>query len=280
MRRHVTASQRTLRLQAKFGPLTADHPAVARVGTAEPLPTWPEFSARVNAAKKLTVRDVWGLMLTSLPGARTLPRSIGRASGRACAAAGAALHGQGCCWGQSAATQLAVQPPIPLLCAALPYEAYAVGCLAADALEQCSQITTTDLAAGPAPLCQLCCWKHLRLACLAATALGAAALLLVPKQKRTEAGQGYVSPTPYAGAGVGPELAEAVLRAFATPRALWRAYAAALAAAAAAGQPAAPAAAAVLAGLPVSAHRKVSPAQAAKVFGGLFVCGWAAAAPG
>ncbi|KAK9831459.1 hypothetical protein WJX81_007468 [Elliptochloris bilobata] len=132
-------------LQAKYGPLTADHPAVERAGAAEPLPTWAQFSARVAAAKKLTVRDVWGLMLTSLP-------------------------------------------------------------------------------------------------------------------------------------GVGSELAEAVLRAYPTPLSLWRAYAAAQSAASAAGQPAGPAAAAVLAGLPVSAHRKVSPAQAAKVFGGLFACGWQAAA--
>ena len=39
-----------------------------RGGAAEPLPTWAQFSARAAAAKKLTVRDVWGLMLTSLPG--------------------------------------------------------------------------------------------------------------------------------------------------------------------------------------------------------------------
>ena len=55
--------------QAKYGPLTADHPAVERGRAAEPLPTWAQFSARAVAAKKLTVRDVWGLMLTSLPGA-------------------------------------------------------------------------------------------------------------------------------------------------------------------------------------------------------------------
>lgn len=68
-----------------------------------------------------------------------------------------------------------------------------------------------------------------------------------------------------------------MLRAFPTPLALWRAYAGALAAAGAAGQPLGPAAAAVLTGLPVSAHRKFSPAQAAKVFGALFACGWQAA---
>ena len=57
-------------VQAKLGPLTADHPAVESGGVAEPLPTWSEFRARVSAAKQLTVRDVWGLMLTSVPGAR------------------------------------------------------------------------------------------------------------------------------------------------------------------------------------------------------------------
>ncbi len=57
-------------MQAKLGPLTADHPAVMSGGAAEPLPTWSEFRARVSAAKQLTVRDVWGLMLTSVPGAR------------------------------------------------------------------------------------------------------------------------------------------------------------------------------------------------------------------
>ena len=77
---------------------------------------------------------------------------------------------------------------------------------------------------------------------------------------------------------MGPELAEAVLRAHPTPLSLWQAYAAALAVASAAGRPAAPAAAGVLAGLLVSAHRKISPAQAAKVFSGLFASGWQAAA--
>ena len=77
---------------------------------------------------------------------------------------------------------------------------------------------------------------------------------------------------------MGCELAEAVLRAYPTPLSLWHAYAAALASASAAGQAPAPAAAGVLAGLPVSARRKISPAQAAKVFSGLFAGGWQAAA--
>ena len=34
----------------------------------EPLPTFAQLCGRVVASKKVTVRDVWGLMLTALPG--------------------------------------------------------------------------------------------------------------------------------------------------------------------------------------------------------------------
>lgn len=53
--------------QAKYGPLTSASPGVQRGG--EPLPTFAQLCARVAASKKITVRDVWGLMLTAQPGA-------------------------------------------------------------------------------------------------------------------------------------------------------------------------------------------------------------------
>jgi len=43
---------------------------VQRGGDA--LPTFQELCQRVNANKKITVRDVWGLMLTALPGEKLL----------------------------------------------------------------------------------------------------------------------------------------------------------------------------------------------------------------
>lgn len=57
-------------MQAKYGPLTSTSPGVQRGG--EPLPTFQELCARVNANMKITVRDVWGLMLTALPGVHPL----------------------------------------------------------------------------------------------------------------------------------------------------------------------------------------------------------------
>ena len=60
-------------VQAKYGPLTSTYPGVQRGG--EPLPTFAQLSQRVNANKKVTVRDVWGLMLTALPGAPPLATS-------------------------------------------------------------------------------------------------------------------------------------------------------------------------------------------------------------
>jgi hypothetical protein len=251
---------------------------VARAGTAEPLPTWPEFSARVNAAKKLTVRDVWGLMLTSLPGA------CARARARRCAPAlerasqrrgvrsgwGCPVHGRGCCWTRSAAQSTGNTAGNPAVCGLCFGKQMLSGAL--PPTRWSSAHTSLQRTWLPAPLLRTT--SAVRSICMSCVLRPARWAWPPRRSVRAKADRSR------AGAGVGPELAEAVLRAFATPRALWRAYAAALAAAAAAGQPAAPAAAAVLAGLPVSAHRKVSPAQAAKVFGGLFACGWEAAAPG
>ncbi|BDA43201.1 probable crossover junction endonuclease MUS81 [Coccomyxa sp. Obi] len=56
----------TKRLVAKYGPLTSTSQGVQRGGEA--LPTFEQLCQRVNANKKITVRDVWGLMLTALPG--------------------------------------------------------------------------------------------------------------------------------------------------------------------------------------------------------------------
>lgn len=53
-------------MQAKYGPLTSTSQGVQRGGEA--LPTFAQLCQRVNANKKVTVRDVWGLMLTALPG--------------------------------------------------------------------------------------------------------------------------------------------------------------------------------------------------------------------
>ena len=52
-------------LQAKYGSLQQGHPGVS----SDPLPTLDQVKASVSAAKQLTVRDVWGLMLTCVPGA-------------------------------------------------------------------------------------------------------------------------------------------------------------------------------------------------------------------
>lgn len=53
-------------VQAKYGPLTSTSAGVQR--SEDALPTFEELQARVQANMKLTVRDVWGLMLTALPG--------------------------------------------------------------------------------------------------------------------------------------------------------------------------------------------------------------------
>ena len=53
--------------QAKYRDLHPGHPQASR----EHPPTLEEARARVHAAKQLTVRDVWGLMLTTVPGERT-----------------------------------------------------------------------------------------------------------------------------------------------------------------------------------------------------------------
>lgn len=49
-----------------YGPLTSMSPSVQREG--EQLPTFEQLAQRVQANMKITVRDVWGLMLTALPG--------------------------------------------------------------------------------------------------------------------------------------------------------------------------------------------------------------------
>jgi hypothetical protein len=56
-------------VQAKYGPLTSTSTGVQRGG--EPLPSFEQLSQRVQACMKITVRDVWGLMLTALPGELT-----------------------------------------------------------------------------------------------------------------------------------------------------------------------------------------------------------------
>jgi len=53
-------------VQAMYGPLTSTSPSVQRQG--EQLPTFEQLAQRVQANMKITVRDVWGLMLTALPG--------------------------------------------------------------------------------------------------------------------------------------------------------------------------------------------------------------------
>lgn len=52
--------------QAMYGPLTSTSPTVQKEG--EQLPTFEQLAQRVQANMKITVRDVWGLMLTALPG--------------------------------------------------------------------------------------------------------------------------------------------------------------------------------------------------------------------
>ena len=49
-----------------YGPLTSASPSVQQDG--EQLPTFEQLAQRVQANMKITVRDVWGLMLTALPG--------------------------------------------------------------------------------------------------------------------------------------------------------------------------------------------------------------------
>ncbi len=49
-----------------YGPLTSASSSVQREG--EQLPTFEQLAQRVQANMKITVRDVWGLMLTALPG--------------------------------------------------------------------------------------------------------------------------------------------------------------------------------------------------------------------
>ena len=55
-------------MQALYGPLTNASSNVQREG--EQLPTFEQLAQRVQANMKITVRDVWGLMLTALPGRR------------------------------------------------------------------------------------------------------------------------------------------------------------------------------------------------------------------
>ena len=74
------------------------------------------------------------------------------------------------------------------------------------------------------------------------------------------------------GAGVGSELAEAILRAFPTPLSLRQAYEAAMK-----GAPPGRAvlcAQKLLIGLQVNNARRISPNQSAKVFDSLFAAGW------
>lgn len=59
-------------VQALYGPLTSTSPGVQREG--EQLPTFEQLAQRVQANMKITVRDVWGLMLTALPGGFTVHR--------------------------------------------------------------------------------------------------------------------------------------------------------------------------------------------------------------
>ena len=47
-------------------PLQADHPQVHT--TAQPLPTFAELNERVKENKRVSVKDVWGLMLCQVPG--------------------------------------------------------------------------------------------------------------------------------------------------------------------------------------------------------------------
>ena len=51
-------------MQAKYNHLTPE----SRQASPQVPPTLEEVNSRVAAAKKLTVRDVWGLMLTTVPG--------------------------------------------------------------------------------------------------------------------------------------------------------------------------------------------------------------------
>jgi hypothetical protein len=55
-----------VRGQAKYGPLHSQHEKVARDG--QPLPTFAEFTKACVVAKDMTVRDVWGLILTAVEG--------------------------------------------------------------------------------------------------------------------------------------------------------------------------------------------------------------------
>ena len=55
-----------LLVQVMYGPLTSTSPSVQQDG--EQLPTFEQLAQRVQANMKITVRDVWGLMLTALPG--------------------------------------------------------------------------------------------------------------------------------------------------------------------------------------------------------------------
>ncbi|DBB12599.1 TPA: hypothetical protein ACH3X3_005387 [Trebouxia sp. C0006] len=56
----------TRALKRKYDHLTASHPQVQRGG--DPLPTLEVFKAKSAQMQKRTVQDVWGLMLTSVPG--------------------------------------------------------------------------------------------------------------------------------------------------------------------------------------------------------------------
>lgn len=81
-----------MRVQDKYGSLTPESPSVQQ-GQADPLPTWSDLQHRIALARKLTVRDAWGLMLSTVP--REGP------AGWLCGACreGRGLRGIACCTG-------------------------------------------------------------------------------------------------------------------------------------------------------------------------------------
>ena len=52
-------------MQAKYCSLRSDSPNVAKGG--KPLPTLDQLEGKLRLAKKVTLRDVWGLMLCQVP---------------------------------------------------------------------------------------------------------------------------------------------------------------------------------------------------------------------
>lgn len=175
------------------GPLTSTSLSVQREG--EQLPTFEQLAQRVQANMKLTVRDVWGLMLTALPGRlQYLSLSFPHIS-----------TGYGLC----VAARNDIIPKI------------------AAALQNCTLDPEKCRGGISAALCA---------------------------------------------AGVGADLAEAILRTYPTPLSLRTAYEAAMKGAAP-GQ-AISAAQRLLEGICVSPARKIGAQQSAKVFDSLFAAGW------